>query len=499
RHTGARGVTGMPRGNLLAATRRVLLLAIEARRDEPDTARRLRDQLARLDEPLRVAIAGKVKAGKSTLLNALVGDRVAPTDAGECTRVVTWYRDGPTPRIVMQPIDGAPVPLTVRRHDGALVIDLDGTPAETLHHLVVDWPTQSLRTTTLIDTPGIASTSTEVSNRTVAFLDPDDETPTEADAVIYLMRHLHAADASFLEAFRDRGVARATSVNTVAVISRADEIGGGRVDAMISARGIAQRYRGDPTVRGLCQNVVAVAGLLAETGRTMRQSEYGALSQLADVDRAGLEADLRSVDRFLAAPGEGPSAAVRHALLQRFGIFGIRLATTLIRQGARTPAALADELVSRSGLRELQRVLHTQFTQRRDLLKARSALLSVDSVIRTGRDDRLAGEVERVLAGAHEFTELRLLTAVRAGTVRLPQAVVEEAERLLGGAGTAPVVRLDLPPDASDAQLRSAAFDALGRWQRHAVNPMFGRSVTDACQVLVRSCEGLLADLDPTR
>ena len=33
----------------------------------------------------RVAIAGKVKAGKSTLLNALVGEMLAPTDAGECT------------------------------------------------------------------------------------------------------------------------------------------------------------------------------------------------------------------------------------------------------------------------------------------------------------------------------------------------------------------------------------------------------------------------------
>ena len=99
---------------------------------------------------------------------------MAPTDAGECTRVVTWYRDGPTPRIVMHPTGGDPVPLTVRRQDGALVIDLNGTPAEKLDRLVVDWPSQSLRVTTLVDTPGIASTSTETSRRTVAFLDPDD-------------------------------------------------------------------------------------------------------------------------------------------------------------------------------------------------------------------------------------------------------------------------------------------------------------------------------------
>jgi hypothetical protein len=488
-------MSGTPRGDLLAATRRVVLLAVEARRDEPETARWLRGQLERLDEPLRVAIAGKVKAGKSTLLNALVGEQVAPTDAGECTRVVTWYRDGPTPRIVMHPSGGEPVPLPVRRRDGSLVIDLAGTPPEKLDRLVVDWPSQSLRVATLIDTPGIASTSTETSARTVAFLDPDDETPTEADAVVYLMRHLHAADASFLEAFRDRGVARATAVNTVAVISRADEIGGGRVDAMFSARGIAQRYRGDPTVRGLCQNVVAVAGLLAETGRTIRQTEYGALAELSRVDRERLDADLRSVDRFLAATGEGPPAAVRHALLQRFGIFGIRLSTTLIRQGATTPAALADELVARSGLRELQRVLHTQFTDRRDLLKARSALLAVESVVRPGGDQRLAAEVERILAGAHEFAELRLLGALRSGAVTLPRAVAQEAELLLGDAGAAPSVRLGLPPDASEADQHRAAFAALERWRRHAVNPMFGRAATDACAVLVRTCEGLLAGL----
>ena len=55
----------------------------------PAVADRLDHCAARLDQPLRIALAGSLKAGKSTLLNALVGQDIAPTDATECTRVVT--------------------------------------------------------------------------------------------------------------------------------------------------------------------------------------------------------------------------------------------------------------------------------------------------------------------------------------------------------------------------------------------------------------------------
>ncbi|MGH4019229.1 MAG: dynamin family protein [Pseudonocardiaceae bacterium] len=498
-------MTGPGQRSLSVAVRGVLRRAVEVYRDRPETAQWLRHHLDRLDEPLRVAIAGKVKAGKSTLLNALVGEQIAPTDAGECTRVVTWYRDGHSPKVVMHPREGLPTPLPVNRQDGALVIDLQGTPVEQLHRLVVDWPSQSLRTETLIDTPGIASMSTGTSQRTWAFLTPDDDSPAEADAVIYLMRHLHATDAEFLEAFRDQGVARASSVNTIAVVSRADEVGGGRVDAMFSAKTIAKRYRTDPTLRGLCQNVVAVAGLLAQTGRTLRQTEFDALAELAGAPRESQDALLLSADRFLRAdPAVAPAPPsmvtreARRGLLDRFGLFGIRLSSTLIRQGTDTPAALAAELVRRSGLDELRDVLHTQFTERRDLLKARSALLALDSVLHddTRADTApLVAEVERILAGAHEFAELQLLSALRSGAVTLPRAESEEAERLLGGSGAATAVRLGLPPGTDPDELRRAALDALTRWQRRAENPLSGRAAVDACRMVMRSCEGMLASL----
>jgi hypothetical protein len=395
------------------------------------------------------------------------------------------------------------MPLLVVRRDGALVIDLQGTPAERVNRLLVDWPAHGLRATTLIDTPGTESMSADTADRAGAFLDPDDDTPTEADAVIYLMRHLHATDAHFLEAFRDTGVARANAVNTIAVISRADEVGGARVDAMFSARAIAQRYRVEPALRGLCQTVVAVAGLLAQTGRTLRQAEFGVLTELARMPRADLDSALLSADRFVKPDGKIAAALpmlsddARRELLGRFGLYGIRLTTMLIRQGLDNPTELAAEMVARSGLLELQRELHLQFGGRSDVLKARSALLAVDRALHSAGDGHgpLAAEVDRIIAGAHEFTEIRLLGLLRTGAFGLAPSAAEEAERLLGGAGTDPSVRLGLPAGADPGELRRAACAAVGRWQRHAVNPMFGPTTTDACRAVVRTCEGLLAGL----
>src|SRR5688572_5418928 len=73
----------------------------------PSTARSVLDQVAQgLREPLRIAVAGRVNSGKSTLVNALLGQRIAPTDVSECTRFVTWYRFGVPERVEVVVVGG---------------------------------------------------------------------------------------------------------------------------------------------------------------------------------------------------------------------------------------------------------------------------------------------------------------------------------------------------------------------------------------------------------
>ncbi|QNE15710.1 dynamin family protein [Pseudarthrobacter sp. NBSH8] len=471
--------------------------ALAVYHDDPAAAAALESYAVRLAEPLRIAVAGMVKAGKSTLLNAIIGEEIAPTDTGECTRIVTWYRYNHTPRITLHPVAGEPRTLPLKRENGRLVFVLGQDRPDDVERLVVEWPAESLREVTLIDTPGIASLSEGVSARSVSFLTPADA-PSEADAVLYLMRHMHASDIRFLESFRDTETGRSGTVNALAVLSRADEIGAGRIDSLISAGEIAERYRRDPSLRKLALGVVPVAGLLAQSARSMRQSDYESLALLAAMDRSDRERLLLSADRFLrASVPEGLGADARASLLERFGLFGIRLGVVLIRAGFTDPTPLAHELARRSGLDPLLAMVTGQFHARADALKARTALVGVETLLRTTPREgsgHLAAALERLQVNAHEFRELRLLATLRTAGTGLNENLAEEAERLIGGAGTAAHLRLGMEPEVSPEEIMGVARQVLHRWRLVAESPLMDRSGLDACRIVVRSCEGVLAE-----
>ena len=487
-------------GRLTTEVAAILDDALRIYRDDPPASHALDGYRSRLHEPLRVAIAGMVKAGKSTLLNALIGEEIAATDAGECTRIVTWYRYGQTPRVTLHTRNGQSRPLRIRRVSGRLEFGLEGTPVDEVERLVVDWPTGRLRELTVIDTPGTASLSSDVSERSTRFLLPGGA-PSDADAVLYLMRHLHGEDLDFLQAFRAAATGGA-AINALAVLSRADEVGAGRIDSLLSARDIGRRYRTDPALGPLVAGVVPVAGLVAQAARTLRQSEFAVLAELALLPRAERERMLLSADRFVSSGASATAGSeARGALLERFGLFGIRLATVLIRGGVRDAPALAEELGRRSGLDELLRVLDEQFGSRAEVLKARTALTGLEMLLRSAPRpgaDLLEESLEKVRAEAHEFREVDVLVGPELRSGELGPEVVAEAERLLGARGDAAAMRLGLPADAAPDQVRDEATAALARWRAKAEHPLATRPARDISRAVARCCERILVSSRPS-
>ncbi len=453
----------------------------------------------RLSGPLQVAIAGRVKAGKSTLLNALVGERLAPTDAGECTKIVSRYRRGQGYEVVARMRDGRTESLAFARTGGSLDIKLGGLVEADVETIEVSWPTSALESITLIDTPGLASINDQNSRRTRDFLEADPDRPSDADAVIYLIRHAHRADIAFLDAFMDRSVTAASPVNAVAVLSRADEIGAGRVDAMESSARIARRYEVDPQLRGLCAAVVPLAGLLAETGLTLREDEVASLRMLAATDDDMMAIMLMSADQFCELSSSELTVESRRELLARFGMFGIRLAVEEVRSGrATTAAALGPILVERSGLIALRELISRHFAPRARVLQARSGLTALRSIARAVGDiDRaIASDIERRLEQIEsttvQFAQVRAAHLVGSGAVVLANHERAELDRLFSGVGAA--TSLGLEQQAGSDEIRSTALAGISRWRTLASDPLADPTVIEVCEVATRTLEHIYAD-----
>lgn len=480
---------------LIDAARRLYLF-----RDEIHTSLDALEE--RLGQPLRVAIVGSVKAGKSTLLNGLLGERIAPTDSRECTRIVTWYHQGAVPRVRGHLASGDVVTLPAKRQSDRLELELGGLTSDDFERLDVTWPAPGLSGITLIDTPGTVSASHTVSAQTDRFLLPD-EGATGADAVIYLLRALHETDVAYLRSLHERTRHGNAAIGSIAVLSRADELGSGRLTAMAPINETAERLRNSPELEGICETIVPVAGLMGMGAMGLRQADFAVFKNLAELPHTETEQLLITAERFITAKDASlPAERVRVDLVDRFGMYGIRLALAAVRGGIDDAGELAVELLRRSGLDELRRVIDVHFTQRQAELKAHSVVLALHQLLRThpvqGSAELLAA-ADRHMENAHTFAEMRLVGRIASGRLNLPEELGAELERLAGGRGSSPATRLGLTGEGIEFdRLLQEATTQLQRWRDKLGNPLLDRETREACAIAERTCEALIVGLlDP--
>ncbi len=445
------------------------------------------DELARrLRAPARVAVVGRVNSGKSTLVNALLGQRVAPTDVSECTRLVTWFEYGAPELVEIWLRDGSRRDVQLSA-DGTLPATL-GVPFEEVESLHVHLTNEALRWMTLIDTPGIGSVNEANHEATMSFLRTaraSADALEAADAVVLLLNHAILQDEfDALQAFQTDGDNMSSAVNAVGVLSRADQLEHSGTHPMQVATELAGRFA--EALSASVATVVPVAGLIAEAVETaaLLESDATHIAALATLPGDQLARALRSHERFMRSDLDLPTD-IRERLLAMLDLSGIEQAVQTARDGAHGANEIRHALAALSGIAEVKRTLTRYFHEQDHVLKTRSVLDALvklsyrpvaDAEDRSGAAElalqslRTSVETLRLDPIMHPVAELETAHDVLTAKVVLPDDLRNELRRLF--APGVPAHRLGIDSDdASDdiEHLRARARDRMGAWRRFMV------------------------------
>ncbi len=107
---------------------------------------------ADLERPLRLAVIGEFNAGKSSLINALLGQPVAPVGVLPTTATINRLRWAPDRFVRVDFQDPSRAPRVLEF--GALKAFLDDEPASAISSVSIFSPLEALRQVEVIDTPG---------------------------------------------------------------------------------------------------------------------------------------------------------------------------------------------------------------------------------------------------------------------------------------------------------------------------------------------------------
>jgi hypothetical protein len=435
---------------------------------------------------LRIAIGGRLNAGKSTLVNALLGEKLADTGATECTRLVTMFRFGPMNRIHLYFSDGETQILPAQPVVQA--IRAAGREPSDVTLIERESSNAILRSYTIVDTPGLDSLSE---------LDPVSLSALrQADVLLYLMPHPGEGDHETLTALRATvSEAGATAITTIGVLSRIDQLDSGMGDPRPRAREIA-RNSGE-FFSGLLSQVIPLVGILAETalGNTFTEDDMLLIQALTNIP-AGALANLHTYEDFKEYPALPIGDRELERLLSLLGTYGLKTAIEIVNEGTQGAASLLKALQSRSGIDVLLDRIQRQFLNFGDALRARHAIQALDAASWLGSSPtekasliKLRDDLDQVRQHP-KFRQLSIAEVFADLNTRRWQTTQEFTDELAALAhGTDLPAQLRINPASTPDELRALLSTSIAAWRtlansERAATARYPRTVYEYLELL---------------
>lgn len=412
---------------------------------ELEVSRDIEGVLRDLDRPLRVAIVGEFNAGKSSLINALLGEDVAPVGILPTTATLNTLVWAPDRFARIERRAGEPDRLVPHSALRETLRELDPTSVE---RVTIFAPLELLRKIELVDTPGFnAPDAAHAKTARAAFRD--------AHVVVWLLdatQPLKASERLVLEEVRAMGLPLCVLMNKIDRLPDEKALAGAREHVDAGLREVGLEPLG---------GVVAFSARLALEGRA-GASDAALASRWADVERwveqvlveQSAELSTRASLRRMASSARALASAAERRFEQERA-----RAEVFAGARARLAEAAADLVARRS---DWERRLTEHFGP--PLAAFQSEVLPVVGMLEDRAARRFVEQRGREVLAPALLDELeRLLAVGEAAGPSLAQALLPRLEALVAGRAVGLVARARVAEPAAASTQGRAELGELAR------------------------------------
>jgi GTPase SAR1 family protein len=450
-----------------------------------------------LEAPMRVAIVGIAKAGKSTFMNAILGEYVVFTDTEEATFNVSKFTYAAQKSLLIHYKEPGRQPeakpfedlkqLTVRDKERWDYLS-------SIKYVEIFYPNPILKLFSLIDTPGLESAFGTDSDNTQEFMSTNQQylsiygaelamatqlEAQQADAVIYLFdRSLAQVDQDFLQKFSGEDLATISPLNAIGGLTQIDKLFLD-IDKNESLMATAQEVVKElPSIaQSLFYQIQPISGFLAWGAQSITDREWDILAELAKIPQPKMNDLLFSYDSFIK-PDKKVDISIedRKIIRDRLNLYGISLVYKSLNQGVTDRSKIVNLLLKESGVDDLIAVIKSHFGNRAHIVKLNAVFNQLQDHAEKSRRE-LYGEPERALAQIlrslqkiasqeNSFKELQVLHDYY--DHKLDDFSIAEAQELLcitGEHGNSCCAKLALTPAATTAEMLLKATAGMNKWR----------------------------------
>lgn len=476
----------------------------------------VKDLKNRMNSPLRVAVVGLIKAGKSTLMNALIGEKLLYTGQTETTYTVTWFKYGDTAKIKVYFKNNSSFEETTDKLEFWTVRNKseENPNLDKVKYIEYYYPSPILKNIEFIDTPGLGSVYKVDENNSLDFLSINiqdlNKTTTEeaakADAIIYAFtKGVHEKDEAILEAFQGEAFRGTTPINALGVLSKSDIYwSSGYDDPLEAGKKIINNLSTNISIKKSLYSILPVIGILGENKNFIGEKEKTILKALSTIEDHKFDSLIRNAKRFISKISDDIPVTPedRKYIFELLGQYGVNLLVNVYRYEDEVEIVkLIDE---KSGVFQLSNIIKQHFGNRADLIKMKFVINTIRSicseylrkyeginkdVVRAIND--VLEECERLEIDEHSFSELKVLQYYYNGDLTLEEEEGEDLLRLTGEYGKGCEAKLGVKEGCTLNELAEIAKLKGQKWNEKGSDLWIYSSkyYEETCRVLARSCE----------